>query len=50
MQDDRTYYNQSLWLHCDRQVTASNLSIEKFVAKDAWGICPPKLKININNI
>jgi len=49
MQDDRTYYNQSLWLHCDRQVTQSNLSIEKFVAKDGWGISPPKIKLNINN-
>ena len=49
MSDDRIYYNQSLWTHSDKQVTTSNLNIERFVSKDNWGISPPKIKININN-
>lgn len=49
MAEEKTYYNQSLWVHGDRQITNSNLVIEKFVSKDEWGISPPRLKVAISN-
>jgi len=49
MSDNVLYFNQLIWSHSDKVVSASNLNLDKFVSKDDWGVSAPKLKLSINH-
>ena len=49
MSDDVKYFNQTLWVHNDSQVSQSGLTVDRFVAKDTkWdSISPSRIKFTI---